>query len=53
MSKGVKKVPGTYYYLYLINNKKVISLIADTEWDTYDKFLYKLYFDYDYQFYIV
>ena len=48
-----KKVPGTYYYLYLINNKKVISLIADTEWDTYDKFLYKLYFDYDYQFYIV
>lgn len=48
-----KKVPGTFYYLYVINNKKVISLIANTEWNTYNEFLHKLYFDYDYQFYIV
>ena len=38
-----KKVSGTFYYLYIIN----------TEWNTYDEFLHKLYFDYDYQFYIV
>ena len=48
-----KKVPGTFYYLYEINSKKIISLIADHEWNTYDKFLHKLYFDYDYQFYII
>lgn len=48
-----KKVPGNYYYLYIINGKKVISLIGNSEWDTYDEFLYKLYFDYDYHFYIV
>ena len=48
-----KKVPGTYYYLYIINNRKTLSLISDTEWEQYDKFLYKLYFDYDCQFYIV
>ena len=48
-----KKVSGTYYYLYIINNRKTLSLISDTEWEQYDKFLYKLYFDYDCQFYIV
>lgn len=48
-----KRVPGNYYYLYLQNNKYIISLISNTEWDNYDKFIYKLFYDYDYKFKII
>tara|TARA_Y100000389_G_scaffold204500_1_gene257452 strand:- start:8423 stop:8800 length:378 start_codon:yes stop_codon:yes gene_type:complete len=48
-----KRVPGNYYYLYLQNNKYIISLISNTEWCNYDKFIYKLFYDYDYKFKIV
>jgi phosphoglycerate-specific signal transduction histidine kinase len=52
ISCNFKKVPGTYYYLYEINNQKVLSLISDNEWSTYDKFLGKVYYNYDCIFYI-
>ena len=48
-----KKVPGNYYYCYYHNNRKIISLISNTECDIYEKFICKLYYDYDYSFYIV
>ena len=45
-----KKVPGTYYYLYEKNNKKFLSLISNEEWCSYDKFICKVYYDFDYNF---
>ena len=45
-----KKVPGTYYYLYEKNNCKFLSLISNEEWASYDKFIYKVYYDYDCNF---
>ena len=46
-----RKVPGNYYYVYEKNNKKVLSMISPDEWNTYEKFIQKVYFDYDYNFY--
>ena len=48
-----KKVPGTYYYCYNHNNKKIISLISNEESNIFDEYICKLYYDYDYNFYIV
>ena len=49
-----RKVPGNYYYIYLNdNNEKFLSLIGPDEWSNYHKFITKVYYDYDYQFYKV
>lgn len=49
-----RKVPGTYYYVYENeNNEKILSLIGPHEWSNYHKFITKVYYDYDYQFYKV
>lgn len=49
-----RKVTGTYYYVYLNNNdEKFLSLIGPHEWCNYHKFITKVYYDYDYQFYKV
>ena len=49
-----RKVPGTYYYVYEnTNNEKLLSLIGPNEWSNYYKFITKVYYDYDYQFYKV
>lgn len=45
-----KKVPGTFYYLYEKNNSKFLSLISNEEWSSYDKFISKVFYDYDYNF---
>jgi len=45
-----KKVPGTYYYLYEKNNNKFLSLISNEEWCSYDKFICKVYYDFDCNF---
>jgi hypothetical protein len=45
-----KKVVNTFYYHYLINNEEILSLISNEEWSTYDEFLGKYYYDYDYSF---
>ena len=46
-----KKVPGTYYYHYLINNKEALSIISPDEWSTWTEFYGKYYYDYDNIFY--
>ena len=46
-----KKVPGKYYYHYIINNKDVLSIIAPDEWNTYDLFLEKYLYNFDGLFY--
>ena len=47
-----RKVPGTYYYVYEnANGEKLLSLIGPDEWTNYCKFITKVYYDYDYQFY--
>ena len=38
------------YYLYIINGERKLSMISDDEWDTYDEFLGKFYYDYDFTF---
>jgi len=48
---NIKKVPGTYYYLYGINEREVLSIIAPEEWSIYDMFYGKYYYDYDHSFY--
>lgn len=48
-----KKVPGTYYYLYETNNTKFLSLISNEEWCSYDKFISKVYYDFDYNFKVI
>lgn len=45
-----KKVPGTFYYLYEKNNTKFLSLISNEEWSSYDKFISKVYYDFDCNF---
>lgn len=45
-----KKVPGTYYYLYEKNNSKFLSLISNEEWNSYDKFICKVFYDFDCNF---
>tara|TARA_B100001175_G_scaffold203772_1_gene172994 strand:- start:452 stop:829 length:378 start_codon:yes stop_codon:yes gene_type:complete len=45
-----KKVPGTFYYLYEKNNLKFLSLISNEEWSSYDKFISKVYYDFDCNF---
>lgn len=47
-----RKVPGTYYYHYLIDNKEVLSIISPDEWCTYIEFYGKYYYDYDNIFYL-
>ena len=56
--KGVicnfRKVPGTYYYVYLNEqNQKLLSLVSPNEWSNSYKFIEKVYYDYDYNFYKV
>ena len=46
-----KKVPGKYYYHYMINNKEVLSIIGPDEWNSYDLFLGKYLYNYDSLFY--
>ena len=48
-----RKTPGNYYYIYQKNNKKFLSMIAPDEWNTYEKFVKKIYLDFDYNFYTV
>ena len=49
-----KKAPGSYYYVYEKNNYKFLSIIAPNEWNVIPgKFITKVLFDYDYNFYIV
>tara|TARA_B100000424_G_C22889216_1_gene473031 strand:- start:490 stop:876 length:387 start_codon:yes stop_codon:yes gene_type:complete len=49
-----RKVPGTYYYVYENEkNEKNLSLISPDEWSNYYKFVTKVYYDFDYQFYKV
>ena len=49
-----RKVPGTYYYVYENEkNEKNLSLISPDEWSNYYKFISKVYYDFDYQFYKV
>ncbi len=50
ISKNFRLVSGTYYYLYLKNDKKYFSMISPDEWNTFDIFLGKYYYDYDKQF---
>ena len=48
-----RKTPGNYYYVYEKNNKKNLSMIAPDEWNTYEKFVKKIYLDFDYNFYTI
>ena len=47
-----RKSPGNYYYVYENNNQKILSMISPDEWNTFNKFICKVYFDFDYNFYI-
>ena len=46
----VKKVPGTIYYFYTQNSKKVLSLISPHEWDNYEVYHGSYIYDYDCMF---
>ena len=48
-----RKTPGNYYYVYENNNKKFLSMISPHEWTTYEKFIKKIYLDFDYNFYTI
>lgn len=48
-----RKAPGTYYYVYEKDNKKILSIISPTEGEIYDKFILKVYYDYDNLFHII
>ena len=48
-----RKVPGNFYYIYEKNNKKFLSMVAPDEWSTYEKFVKKVYLDFDYNFYTI
>eukprot|EP00310_Coccolithus_braarudii_P021203 CAMPEP_0183351454 /NCGR_PEP_ID=MMETSP0164_2-20130417/24988_1 /TAXON_ID=221442 /ORGANISM="Coccolithus pelagicus ssp braarudi, Strain PLY182g" /LENGTH=262 /DNA_ID=CAMNT_0025523643 /DNA_START=96 /DNA_END=884 /DNA_ORIENTATION=+ len=43
-------VPGTVYYHYTQNGKDTLSRIADDEWDCYDEFHGKYFYDFDFTF---
>tara|TARA_X000000368_G_C22877582_1_gene643798 strand:+ start:118 stop:483 length:366 start_codon:yes stop_codon:yes gene_type:complete len=45
-----KKCPGNYYYLYKHNDKYILSLISNKEWNIYDNFITCVYYDYDYSY---
>lgn len=47
---NIKKVPGTTYYHYKMNNRDILSIINPEEWNTYDTFIGKYYYNYDYTF---
>ena len=47
---NVRKVPGTIYYHYKMNNCDILSIISPDEWDTYDSFNGRYYYNYDYTF---
>ena len=47
---NIKKVPGTTYYHYKMNNRDILSIISPEEWNTYDTFIGKYYYNYDYTF---
>ena len=46
-----RKVPGTYYYHYLIDNKETLSIISPDKWSIWTEFYAKYYYDYDNIFY--
>tara|TARA_B100001093_G_scaffold516761_1_gene596308 strand:+ start:700 stop:1071 length:372 start_codon:yes stop_codon:yes gene_type:complete len=46
-----KKVPGTYYYHYEVNNKEILSIISPDECNFYTKYYGKYIFNYDNLFY--
>ena len=48
-----KKVGGSYYYHYLIDEREMLSIIAPHEWTTYTTFYVKYYYGYDNIFYHV
>lgn len=48
-----RKAPGTYYYIYEKDNKKILSIISPNEGIIYDNFLLKVYYDYDNLFHIM
>lgn len=50
---NIRKTPGTYYYIYEKNNQKKLSIISPEEGNIYDKFLFKVYYDYDHLFHII
>ena len=49
--KIVKKVPGQFYYHYVINNKEVLSIIEPEDWSSYSEYLGKYLYNYDELFY--
>lgn len=46
-----KKVGGSYYYHYLIDDRETLSIIAPDEWTTYTTFYGKYYYGFDNIFY--
>jgi len=50
ISCNFKKTPGTTYYLYEKKDIKFLSLISNEEWNSYDKFICKVLYDYDHNF---
>ena len=46
-----KKVGGSYYYHYLIDDREILSIIAPHEWTTYTTFYGKYYYGFDNIFY--
>ena len=49
-----KKVPGNYYYVYENDEEKFLSMISPEEWNSFSgNYISKVYFDYDYNFYLV
>lgn len=50
ISCNFKKTPGTTYYLYEKKDIKFLSLISNEEWNSYDKFICKVLYDYDNNF---
>jgi hypothetical protein len=49
---GCKKVCGTYYYHYKMDDKEILSMISPDEWNTYFEFLGKYLYNYDNLFYL-
>ena len=47
-----KKIPGNFYYHYIINENEILSIISPDEWDIYDKFLGKYLYNFDNIFYL-
>ena len=47
---GTRLAPGVVYYHYIQNGREVLSRIADDEWCSYEEYLGKYLFDYDFTF---